>query len=404
MKLNKKWIIAAVIVCAFIGNFIRYSNRAPKRHYCDFRVYYATGERLLYKQDIYSRPDQKITPYKYSPAFAFFMTPLSLTSQHTASLIFFTLNFLSVIAICYFSRKLIFDGKLTGKQNFLLFFFPILFTFRFILQVWDTGQVNLMMLLLVIIGLYALKKKRLFLSAASIGFSIMIKYVPAIFLPYLFIRKQYKLIALILAFILLFCCLPAVYVGVGQQAQYLKNWMPFITKTSLDKGSYTDYKNQSIYSMFLRYLTKEHPYKISFANFKFQQAYIMAMLFAFVLYVLILIPKGNVQSLLLEDYGLLLLCMAIFNPNAWMLNFVVFLFTYIFLMYYLIKVSFKDKLTLVLMIMAFALTSWASESIVGNNLENLFEELSSVTIGALMLIFVLLRIKYQQLFVQIKEK
>ena len=98
----------------------------------------------------------------------------------------------------------------------------------------------------------------------------------------------------------------------------------------------------------------------------------------------------------LIDYSMLLLCMALFNPNAWMVNFIVFFFVYIFLIHYVIKAKQTDIFTIVSIILAFALSSWASESVVGNNLENLFEELSSVSIAALILIMALVRLKFSK--------
>jgi uncharacterized membrane protein YoaK (UPF0700 family) len=64
--------------------------------------------------------------------------------------------------------------------------------------------------------------------------------------------------------------------------------------------------------------------------------------------------------------------------------------------HHLIKVRYKDKVTLVLMILSFIVSSWVSESMVGDKLQNLFEALSTVTIAALILVGILLRLKFKK--------
>ncbi|MFH1360932.1 MAG: glycosyltransferase family 87 protein [Candidatus Omnitrophota bacterium] len=396
MRRSLKIIILLVICAVFTGNLVRYANRAPQRKYSDFRVYYATGERFLEKKDIYSRPDKKITPFKYSPMFAMLISPLSLLPKHQASLVFFTLNFLSLIGICFVSAKLVGIEELSLRKKIAMFFFSILFTSRFILLVWDSGQVNLIMVFLVLVALYLFENKRAFFGSAFLGLSVMFKYMPAIFLPYLLLRARTGIIILTICFVCIFLALPALYVGVDNQVNYLQKWMPFITKTSLDQSSWYDYKNQSVYSFALRYLSPDSPYGRPVGRLTFQEALLTGIFLAVLIYLLTLQPAANRNDTNLIDYGLLMIGMAIFNPNAWMTNFVVLLFVYIYLLSYLMKENFKDKLTLVLMILAFALSSWAAESVVGDQFENLFEELSSVTIAALLLVFALLRLKFRK--------
>jgi hypothetical protein len=386
--------VIILIACAFIGNFIRYSQRAPKRHYSDFRVYHDAGERFLKKENIYTRPDESITPFKYSPTFAFLMSPLSLVSRYSASLIFFTFNFLLLIVACVLSRKIIGVKGLSGWKAFALYFFPILFTSRFILHVWDSGQVNLLMFVLVLAAIYFSSRKKNVPAAAALSLSVLIKYMPAVFVPYFFVRKQYRFVAFTLIAAFFWLLLPAVYVGVEPAIELLRDWIPYISETSLDKNSWYDYKNQSFYSLVLRLVTRGSEYGISMADLSFNQGMLVAIGIGFFMYLAVLFPlKLNPANEAL-DYGLLFLCMALFNPNSWLMNYVVYLFVYMLLVYYLVKTKPVDKITLIGMISSFLLSSWASESLVGDRWQNLFEELSTVTIGALILMAVLLRLKF----------
>ena len=397
MGMNKRWVIGLLICFIFIGNFIRYSQRAPKRKYADFRVYYATGERFLGGENIYSRPDPSITPFKYSPTFAMLFAPLSFVSKKTASLIFFSLNFLSVILICRLSISLIGPAALSFQQNILLHFLTLLFSSRFILLVWDSGQVNLIMMLLVLISLYLMERKRPLWSAGSLGLSVLFKYMPAVFVPYFFLRKKFGWCLLVFLSIVLLLVLPAMVVGPEQAFFLLKKWIPYITETSLDKSSWYDYKNQSIFSMGLRFLTQNSPYCHPLFKLNYNEGMAVSVSLALLIYGLTLIQKTESRYNRAIDYSLLFLCMALFNPNAWMTNFVTLIFVYFFLIQYLLEGHFKDKITAVLVLLSFVATSWLGETVVGEQWENLSEEMSCVTIGALILIVALLRLKYTRI-------
>lgn len=396
MSINRRYAALLFLIILFLTLFFRYSHKAPKRNYCDFRVYHATAQRFLAKEDIYSRPEQAITPFKYSPAFAMLMSPLGFLSRNAASLVFFSLSFLSLIGVFILSKRLIVNETLSVFQTFLLYLIPAIFSARFILQVLDQGQVSIIMLGLVLSSLYLLKQKKDILGGACFGLSVMFKYMPFIFLPYFLLKKKFKFITAALVFIILFSLLPALHVGVAINAQYLKNWMPFITETSLDKGSWYDYKNQSLYSMALRFLTNGSSYKVSVADFSFAHGLILAAIVGLVLYALALAPVKKKEPQDSLDYSMLFLCMAFLNPNAWLTNYIIFIFVCMAIIYYLIKVRYKDLLTIALLAVSFLMAGLASESIVGNEIENLFERFSAITISALLLFLVLARIKFKK--------
>ena len=120
----------------------------------------------------------------------------------------------------------------------------------------------------------------------------------------------------------------------------------------------------------------------------------IAGILGFIIYCFTLLPVEDKNQTRLIDYSLLFLCMALFNPNAWFSNFVVLFFVYIYLMYYLIRERFKDKVVLIGGILAFILSSWMSETMFSENFERFFEELSCIAIASLILVFLLIKIKF----------
>ncbi|MDD5194109.1 MAG: glycosyltransferase family 87 protein [Candidatus Omnitrophica bacterium] len=396
MKLKKRHFIALIFIPMFFGLFFSYLHRAPKRNYSDFRVYYATAQRFVAHEDIYSRPDEAITPFKYSPTFAMLMAPLALVPQKNASLIFFTFNFVAMLCVFAFCKKIIVQDKTSYGENILLYGACGLFSSRFLLQVLNSGQVTIFMFALIVAGLYLFEKRKEALSGAMLALSVMIKYTSALFLPYFIFRKKRQVAFLIMIFVAFYCLLPALYVGLEKEANYLKKWLPFISDTSLDSGSLYDYKNQSFFSLILRYFTKDSPYQVSILHLSFNQGLAFAFVLGLAIYVMILYRKGESKFYRSLDYSLLFIAMAFFNPNAWMTNFIFLIPAYMFLLYYLIRVRFKDILTIILVALSFALASWGSESIVGNDIENLLEVLSCVTISGLLLMAALFRLKFDK--------
>ena len=378
----------------FAGLFGRYYSRGPKKNYSDFRVYYATAQRFIDKQDIYARPDESITPYKYSSMFALLVSPLAFVSIHAASLIFFAINFWLLVAVFIVIKRMIGRQKFSLWQQIALYALPALCASRFIIQVFDSGQVNILSLALVVFGFYLLYKGKDIPAAALLGLSVMIKYMPIIILPYLLARKKYKAACFMVVFIALYCMVPALYVGASMQIGYLKSWLPFISDTSFDKGSWYDPENQSLYSMAIRYLSFDYPGSIAFAKLTFGPCIAIGAALAAALYVLILLPSRREQTPPVVDVSLLLLCLALFNPNAWNHNFVMMIAGYMVVAGYLISVRFKDIPVLVLTVASFALSSWVKKGIVGRELDMFFAKASVVTLGALVLMCILFYLKF----------
>jgi len=147
----------------------------------------------------------------------------------------------------------------------------------------------------------------------------------------------------------------------------------------------------------LRYFTAGSPYSINVARLTFNQGLGLALIAGTIIYLMIAFPVGKRSDISMLEYSMLFICLALFNPNAWLSNFVFCLFAYMTLTYYLCKTNFRDKTTLILLCCSFFLMTGAGESIVGNDLEDLLEKLSSVTIGTFILLFLLFRLKFRKM-------
>ncbi len=397
--MKTKIIVRVFIAAVFLIMLIRYYDRGPSRQYSDFRVYHTTAVRFLNGENIYEAEDTaKLTPFKYSPGFAVLISPLGWLPIHAASLVFFTVNFILFVLLFVLSGKflyLFYDQKLTGWKKFLLYAIPLLAVFRFGLLVLDSGQANLLMAVPALAGLYQIQKNKEWSGGALLAFSVLMKYVTFIFVPYLILRKKWKALLSMLVWAVVYCFSPALFHGFGRATKYLLDWMPFITKTSLDQGSWTDYKNQSVYSWVVRWLLTDSPYKAlqySFSVLNFHDALRVGIGVVLCLYAWALYPaaRGKDRQPLMT-YAALFAGVALFNPNCWPFNFLVLCLPVMVLTHHLIQSGFRDRWTFLFCAVSIILLNIGSQSIANDELQYASEVQSFMTIGGLIIYFLAVR-------------
>lgn len=392
-RFNKKRILFILFLAVFFTVMLgRYLDRVPRRHYCDFRVYHHAAQVFLEQKDIFLRDEEPITAYRYSPFFAFCISPLGLVPIKTAAAIFFAFNFFSVIIFLRWSKKICVNPPISSQGTFWIYFLGTLFTSRFILLVWDSGQANLLMSALVVLALRLFTRGKEWGAAALLAGSIFIKYLPAMFVIYFICRGKFRIAILTVLFSVLYLFLPVLAVGWATNNLYLHTWWPVVMHTTFDYATYIDFKNQAISSMVLRLLT-DSIYSHNFVSLGLKPALMVGYAIIAGLFVVALVP-GRKKGVSNVDYALILTFMPLFNPNGWMINYVALIFPYIYLLNYLRMVRAKDVFVLICVVLCFALTSWMSQDIVGNHWENIAAENSSVTLGALFLVAALAKLKF----------
>lgn len=367
---------------------------------------------MLAHQDIYVLRDQETAEFRYTPVVALLMSGLALLNQSAADTVWFSLNFiLCIIMFVLLKKMLVREAALSSRETFLLYALGLLGTFRFILHNLDSGQSNILMLASMISGLYYASKKRELLGAAFFAFSIMIKYTPIIFLPYFILRRKFKLAGAIICFMGIYFLLPGVFIGMKSNLQYVKAWAPFLTQSSiLDETTILDSRNQSMLSLCQRSFTPgckkywvDSP-PMPFGSFNLNQAQVklIFIFLAVILYGLSLLKyckktdKKDTPFCYYVDYGLLSVCVVLFNLNAWKPTFIFLLFPYMVICYHLIKTGFKEKLLIFLLTGSYLLNISTMYSIFGKEFTNKLYFYSPLTFSALLVFVALLRIKFSK--------
>lgn len=381
-------ILVSLILC------VRYHARAPKRNYADFRVYHHTAIQFLNKQNIYERVDQAITPYKYSPAFALAISPLGLLSRHHASIVFLLLNQVLILASFYLIAKL-FQIPLNNKSTGVWCMLTIAFNARGVLAVLDAGQVSILILFLCLLAIWLVQQNKPMRAGLSAAMACLIKYLPIMLCVYWFMHKKYKAAIAILLAIIVLCLLPAMISGWEMNLTHLSNWLPNAQHTSISAGELLDYKNQSLYSWFVRSLTRfaEDPfyYKIALVNWSVPTAVTIASLFGLILFGLSAWPLKQTNNK--YDIGLIFILLAILNPNAWFHNFVFLLVPSTLLIHHCLVNQWKDKVNTALLISAFIMLNGIGELLVGDGIQKAMQVRSPELIAALILFIAIYRLK-----------
>lgn len=183
---------------------------------------------------------------------------------------------------------------------------------------------------------------------------------------------------------------------------YKKQKLNFFFESSLDPVSIFCHANQSLLAFVARTFWEEPRHPIQIFYLERFWVFLLFFIFAGIFYVMAVIPARQKKTPLDEkearwsfslDIALLFICVALFNPNAWMNFFVCLVFPYMVIIYYLIKNKWKDKFILSLGIISFASSTWTSEEVVDWFAGDTFEVMSSVTIGTIILFAALFILK-----------
>jgi hypothetical protein len=222
---NKGFIVFASIF--FISIFIL-ENINHRFWLNDFKVYYLAAKSLLLGKQVYGLPFGLDTGlYKYSPFTLLTFTPFCLFSYYTASCIHYVILFFSTVASIIVIQKIIssyiFNTPTTNKN--VLLSISIACIIRHIFRELQMGNVNVILVFLISLGLLLNLKSKNSLSGIFIGLAIMIKpYFILLMLPLLFNKKIKTVLSAGLTII--FCLIfPLLLLGITKGIDLHKSWL-----------------------------------------------------------------------------------------------------------------------------------------------------------------------------------
>ncbi len=244
---RKKILIVAVLVVGTLG-FALYAARHPM----DYRVYYYGAQGVFNG----TRPVYGLTSglgwpmhYRYPPLFLLLFGPLTILPLSWGAGLWVVLK---IVVLLFLLKSLYSEARLESGLSV-----PSLLTFLFIapyiVEELRYGNAQLFVFALSAAALL-IEEKRPAISAASLALGISIKVWPIFFLPYLAVRRNWKVVAYTLVFLVLFAVLPSIYFGIGGNFKLLDQWFSQEVHTQLSDSEIW-FPNQSLRGVLMRYLT-----------------------------------------------------------------------------------------------------------------------------------------------------
>jgi hypothetical protein len=242
---QKHWIYLAAF--ALTIGFAWYVSQRPM----DFRVYYYGAQGVFDgSRPVYGVKSGLGWPmhYRYPPLFLFFSAPLTILSLPWAAAVWTALRCLAIVLLIRaLWRRL---GPPTSRAAWLI---PLLLAGPYVVEDIRYGNAQTITFVLTGAALLMVASAPL-LAAFALALAISIKVWPLFFVPYLLVRREWKVVGWTLAITAALLMLPSLYFGVGGNLDLLAQWarQEFSTQTGQAE---IWFPSESLRGVMMRYLT-----------------------------------------------------------------------------------------------------------------------------------------------------
>jgi hypothetical protein len=227
----------AVVVLTLAAGFLiikKHIDGAPDQQITvnsDVIAFQTAGQAMLQGRDIYHDVSGGITSYVYPPFYAFINIPLSFVSPFVLDVLWFFFNVVLIgvaLRIAYY----LFTGQrwnsLLYSRQWLLAGLSILGSVRYLVRNLQDSNVNMVVLVLILLGIYGAQTTGKQGSAVLIGIAAAIKVFPLLFLVYFAAKREWKnAIYLGVAFIGA-TVLPALLIGIPALTGYFREFYGYL--------------------------------------------------------------------------------------------------------------------------------------------------------------------------------
>lgn len=217
----------------------------------DFRVYHY-GARGVFDgtRPVYGPTSGMGWPmhYRYPPLFLLVFAPLAWLPLGLGSAVWVVLK---AVVLVLLVRAITSRLSLGGTPGGWLL--PTLLAGPYVVEEFRYGNAQFFVFALAAVGLLDVRKRPM-LSAASLALSISLKVWPLFFVPYLAVRRDWKVVSWTLVVTAILTMLPSLYFGFGGNLHLLAQWFGQEFSTQLGESEIW-FPNQSLRGVLMRYLT-----------------------------------------------------------------------------------------------------------------------------------------------------
>lgn len=187
----------------------------------DFPRHWVFGERFVNHEFLYSNG----LNVPYPPFWAMAHAPLTLIPVHLAQILVYPFATLALICLLWtLDRVTSTDLPVERKAVFWIAAGAVLLSVDFVARDFVECGPNITLVAATWIGLACWRSKRVWTGAALIGCAIALKLTAALFIPYFFLRRQWRMGLATAFFAALFTVMPAVWQGRASYLQHLQVW------------------------------------------------------------------------------------------------------------------------------------------------------------------------------------
>lgn len=288
--------------------------------YPDFKIHYLAPLAIFKGINPYLGGEGYFTPDVHPPFTILLFSPFTLFSYFLAEKIWTLFSIIFLISSVYLIFK-INNEKMFSRLGFLIsallfaFYFPIKFTL-------GMGQINFLILFLTALSIYFLNKNKNYLTGTFLSLSIMIKFFPMLFLPYLIILKKWKIIFSFIVVSIIVLLFTFLVINPNINIYFYKNVLP-----TLLGGWKTDYYNQSLSGFLGRQM------EAGFLREVFRELISLVLIIAS--FLIIWIKNSKKAGVANLSFSLLITLSLLINNFSWQHHFVWLLFPFITTFYFI---------------------------------------------------------------------
>jgi hypothetical protein len=222
-------------------------------HPMDFRVYHY-GARGVFDgtRPVYGPTSGLGWPmhYRYPPFFLLLFAPFAMLPLSWGAAIWLILK---VAVLIWLVRAMQRAGAVLEQPTASAVLPGLLFIAPYLVEEFRYGNAQFFIFALTAAALL-LARRRPLMAAGSLALAISIKVWPLFFVPYLAVRRDWKVVSCTMVFVVAFALLPSFYFGVGGNVRLLNQWFVQEFHTQLNETEIW-FPNQSLRGFLMRYLT-----------------------------------------------------------------------------------------------------------------------------------------------------
>jgi len=370
----RRILALAIVVAAAAALFLTKTARKMP----DFAVYHRAGARVVHAEPLYRASDGHFQ-FKYPPFAGVLFAPLGRLPLPAAKALWFAVVVLALLGSLVLSRRLVPEAR----HGPWLIGLTLLVEAKFFGHELTLGQVNAVLLLLMLLALHALRARRDVAAGLLLALVISVKPYALVFLPFFAVKRRWGALGGALLGLLVASAAPCLRYGWAPTLDLYRSWYDTLSVST--PALLTSQDNVSLFGFFAKRLGPEHP-ALPWAVLTVALALVVLLAWA------IRARGRSTRSALALETSMLLILMPLCSPLGWDY---VFLWSTPGVMLLLASWPGLSSPVRALLAVALVLVGGTLFDVMGRELYGVFMDWSLLTLAFVALIGLLARVRVQ---------